>query len=612
MSNHSISSLPEAPAPEALDANTRSNKDPEKLDPKSKHFIESDAGDGSNREDQYLHGVKLVLCFVAVFACMFLVALDQTIVVTLLTVVGSHFNGFSQVGWLSSGFLLSMSVLGALWGKLSIIFGRKAALLIAILLFEAGSLMCALASSMNVLIGGRVFAGVGGGGIAVLVFVVISEIFPIEKRPLSMGLMGCTFAIASVLGPLIGGAFTDHVSWRWCFYINLPIGGLAAAFLFVVFNPPKSKGNFKEKLKMIDYFGTFLMVVGLVLLLLGLTFGSGNQYKWNSAAVICCFVIGGVVFLVFCVWNYKFSKNPVVPPEVVVIPQVMASSLTLGCTMSFFISSMLYLAIYFQVIHGQDALKSGILTLPMIIPLVISSISGGGLIHKTKFVKPFSVGAAILSCIGTGLLCLLEVDSSSSKKIGLLIVVGVGVGFQMQASIMSAQISAPKTPGGTILTVTFVNFLRSLGGALAGDLADVVYNSTLGSKLPKAIANAPEDIAQELAKVDIAALKESVTIIKTLSPAAQNLIKQQIMLAIKNVFYMGIAFAGLSLIFSLFVTNHRLPSVSVGANAAKKEEDGEGEENKVAQEADDSHDHFDGKDTQSDVSGEVKHPEKAA
>lgn len=606
MSNHSISSLPEVPAPQALNT---VNQDPEKLDPKPKHFIESDAGDGSNREDQYLHGTKLVLCFVAVFSCMFLVALDQTIVVTLLTVVGSHFNGFSQVGWLSSGFLLSMAVLGAFWGKISIIFGRKAALLAAIVLFEAGSLMCALAPSMNVLIGGRVFAGVGGGGIAVLVFVVISEIFPIEKRPLSMGLMGCTFAIASVLGPLIGGAFTDHVSWRWCFYINLPIGGLAAAFLFVVFNPPKSKGNFKEKLLMIDYFGTFLMIVGLVLLLLGLTFGSDNQYKWNSAAVICCFVIGGVVFIAFCLWNSNFSKNPVVPPEVVRIPQVIASALTLSSTFGYFISSMLYLAIYFQVIHGQNALKSGILTLPLIIPLVISSISGGALIHKTKFVKPFSVGGAVVGFIGCGLLTLLEVDSSSSMKIGLLIMVGVGVGFQMQASIMSAQISAPKTPGGTILTVTFINFMRSLGGALSGDLADVVYNTTLGKNLPKAIANAPEDIAQELSKIDIAALKQSVTIIETFSPAAQNLIKQQIMKSIRNVFYMGIGYAGLTMICCLFISNHRLPTMSIGANAAKKQESGEGEESKEIAEANEILNHSDSKDTQSNESSEARKPE---
>lgn len=210
------------------------------------------------------------------FLVSFLVALDQTIVATLLTVVGNKSNGFDKVGWLSSGFLLSMAVFVATWGKLSIIFGRKITMFIAIVLFEAGSLMCALANSMDVLIGGRVLAGIGGGGIQLLVFIVITEVVRLESRPLSMAGLGCTFAVASVLGPLIGGAFTSKVSWRWSFYINLPIGGLAAAFFFWAFNPPKTKGNLKQKAKMIDYIGTMLLTAGLVVFLLALTFVGCN------------------------------------------------------------------------------------------------------------------------------------------------------------------------------------------------------------------------------------------------------------------------------------------------------------------------------------------------
>ena len=188
-------------------------------DSEKKVFVEADAGDGTNREEHHLHGTQLMMCILSVFLCLFLFALD----------------GFDRIGWLSSGFLLSTAVLVPSWGKVAMVFGRKITMYAAILIFEAGSLMCALSNNMNTLIGGRVLAGVGGGGVQSLSFVITSEVVPIERRPFAMAAMGCTFAVASVLGPLVGGAFTDNVSWRWCFYINLPIGAVAAIALFFSF-----------------------------------------------------------------------------------------------------------------------------------------------------------------------------------------------------------------------------------------------------------------------------------------------------------------------------------------------------------------------------------------
>ncbi|KAM9921462.1 hypothetical protein OXX80_012169, partial [Metschnikowia pulcherrima] len=159
----------------------------------SKKFFEADAGDGTRREDFYLTGVTLGLCVLSLFLCMFLFALDQLIVATLLSTVGNKFNAVNQIGWLTSGFLISMTVLVLVWGKIAIIFGRKTSMVAAVVLFEAGSLMCALSNSMNVLIGGRVLAGVGGGGIQTLVFIVITEVFPIQKRPMGIAIIGCTF-----------------------------------------------------------------------------------------------------------------------------------------------------------------------------------------------------------------------------------------------------------------------------------------------------------------------------------------------------------------------------------------------------------------------------------
>lgn len=235
-----------------MSVQSSSNSTPTAVDPEDhlhKKFIESDAGDGTKREDHFLTGIRLVLCFASLFLSIFLMALDQTIVSTLLSVVGNHFNAFNKVTWLSSGFSLASCTFIQPFGKLSIIFGRKYAILAAIALFEAGSLMCALAPNMNTLIGGRVLGGVGAAGIQGIVFVVVAEIVPIEKRPIGMAVISCTFAIASVLGPLIGGAFTSHVTWRWAFYINLPIGGVAVGFLLFAFNPPRPSGDISRALR---------------------------------------------------------------------------------------------------------------------------------------------------------------------------------------------------------------------------------------------------------------------------------------------------------------------------------------------------------------------------
>ncbi|KAK6460667.1 multidrug-resistance transporte [Scheffersomyces coipomensis] len=552
----------------------------------SKQFIESDAGDGTKREDQYLHGSRLAACFVAIFLCMFLAALDQTIVTTILTTVGDKFNSFDQVGWLASGFLMTMAIFIQPFGKLSIIFGRKYTMMVAIVIFEAGSLMCALSPNMNVLIGGRVLGGIGAAGIQGLTFVIISEVVPIEKRPIGMAVMSCVFALASVLGPLIGGAFTTHVSWRWCFYINLPIGGIAMTFFIWAFNPPRPKVDMWEEVKKFDYFGTFLLIAGFVVFLLALTFG-GNAYSWHSAPVILCFVLGGLTLVAFTIWNVYFSKNQIFPNEITRVPQIIASVLTISGSFAFFITSIVYLSIYFQVIHEATAMASGLHTLPLVISVVVSAMVSGILIQKFKYVKPWGVAAGIIGPIGCGLLCLLEVDSSFSAQVGLLILAGVSAGMQMQPSILSGQISAPKTAGSLIMVTSFINFARSMAAAIGCDLGDAVYTSSLKSLFKKAIEHETNpQILSDLQGVDVQRLVSNNAFVKELSPATQYFIKSQSMGAIRNVFYMCIGFAAISTIASLFITNKRLPDAPSGApKPADKEKE---EEEEVVEKSEDN------------------------
>lgn len=539
-----------------------------------KKFIESDAGDGTTREEQYLLGAKLILCIFSIFFCLFLFALDQTIVATLLTEVGNKFNAFDRIGWLTSGFLISMAALVAVWGKLSLIFGRKLTMIVAIVLFEAGSLMCALADNMDVLIGGRVLAGVGGGGIQTMTFIIITEILPIQKRPLGMALLGCVFAVASVLGPLIGGAFTSHVSWRWCFYINLPVGGAAGVLFIYCFNPPKTKGNWKEKILMIDYIGVVLMTAGFVVLLMALTLASGNEYEWDSGAVIACFVVGGVTFIAFCVWNFIYSKHPLLPWEVVKVIQVSAAAFSMFGTFAYFMAGVLYISIYFQVVHNASAWESGVHLLPMIISTVITSIALGILIKKTRHIKPFAILGAAMGMVGCGIITLLDVDSSNANKIGLLIPLGIGVGFQMQLSILGAQVAAPKSPGSTIMATTLVNVCRTFGGALAGALADAVYSAALTNHMKKTLPEQGSEVAKELSGVNLESLITSTTLLGDLSPSARAYVKSEVMNAIRDTFYMALGFSAIAMIFTVFQTNRRLPDVDLAENQQEiKEKD---------------------------------------
>ena len=540
----------------------------------SKKFKEADAGDGTSKEDHYLHGTQLILCFVSLFLVLFIFALDQTIIATILTTVGTKFNSFAQVGWLSSGFLLAMAVFIQPFGKLSIIIGRKWAMVVAIILFEGGSLMCALASSMNVLIGGRVLAGVGGAGINSCVFVIASEVVPINKRPFALSIFSVTFAIASVLGPLIGGAFTSHVTWRWAFYINLPVGGLALAVFLYSFRPPTPKVDIKAELLRFDYFGTFLLISGCVVFLLALTFGT-EEFPWNSGAVISCFVIGPVLLIAFCIWNFGFSKNQIIGTEVVKVPQIIASTLCISGMFSAFIMSLIYGSIYFQVIKDASPLGAGLHLLPTVIAVVISSMASGILVQKLRFVKPYNIASGILGPIGCGLLTLLQVDSSFSKQVGLLIIIGVSAGLAMQPSILSAQIKAPKTPSGMIMTTIFINFSRSILSAFGTVLADAVYTASLRNIFKKNVAKLTDpEILQDLQKLNINELISSTEILKTLNPETVHFVKTQIMDAIRNVYYTTIGFAVISFLACFFVTNKKLPAqVEMRPKTEKKDEE---------------------------------------
>lgn len=543
------------------DGSNHHEADNDNYDDDGDNVLES-AGDGTTAADQVLHGIPLLLCALALLLCVFLVALDQTIVATILEEVGSKFGDFGKVSWVSSGFLLPTAVLAMNWGKISLVFGRKYTMIVAIVLFEIGSLVCALANSMNMLIGGRVLAGVGGGGIQVMVFIIVTEIVTIDKRGMLQGLVGAAFGIASVVGPLVGGAFTSNVTWRWCFYINLPIGGFAVLCIWYLFNPPPPKGSLKEKLLAIDYLGTFLLAAGLIFVLLALTFGSTDK-PWNSAMVIAFFVVGGVMLIAFGVWNFGFSKIPLVPARVAKIPQVIAVCISFFLVFNAFMSAVLYLSTYFQVAKNADAMHSGLFLLPMIISLVIFSILMGIVVSKTRLTKPYAFFGTAVASIGFGVMSMLEADTGPAKRIGYLILPGIGIGCLFQSMALSIQVAAPKDQGGVLVATAMIGFFRSLGGTVGSALGQTIQSVIFSGKVSK--LNLPSD-------VDPLALLNSPELIRKLPKELADKILDAFVDGFHAVIYYGAASAAVAFFIVFFFTNKKIPKSNDGKKDEKAKE----------------------------------------
>lgn len=530
------------------------------VEPKKYH--ESDAGDGSKAVDQHLTGMALIFTLLSAILALFASALDQTIVATLLTKVGEDFNDFEKVGWIASSYALPMATLAPSYGKISIAFGRKYSLIGGLVLFMVGSLIAARANSMNMLIGGRVIQGVGAGCMQAMVMVILTEIVPISKRSLSMMAIGITFSVASALGPFIGGAFTSHVTWRWCFYLNLPIGGIGIAALWFAYHPPKPKGNLLVKLRSIDYIGTFLINVGVILPLLAITFG-GADFPWNSGAVISCFVLGVVALVAFAVYNFRYSSIPIIIPQNVSNPMVLLPSLCGFLAFLQFMVSAIYVALYLQVVLNNLALDSGIKLLPYIVSLSIASVVCGVFMRITNLVKTPLIFCATTTTLGSGLLLLLKSHTSFGTIFGVEIVNGVGAGFSFQPTLISAQLNAPSNVQGSLINVTTFNtFCKSLGGAVGVILGQLILRVSVENKMSDYLLTLTSQELAILQKYPLDSLQSNPAVLHHLpEPFKQNFL-EIFVASFHNIFYFLLGISVLLIVLSLFTTNKNIPKDS--------------------------------------------------
>lgn len=417
--------------------------------------------------------------------------------------------------------------------------------MIALAIFELGSLICGVAPNSTALIIGRAVAGVGAAGIFSGAILIVANTVPLRQRPTYMGLIGGMYGIASVAGPLMGGAFTDHLTWRWCFYINLPFGALTAAFIIPFFKiqrrGAKTQATFMEQLKKFDLEGTALFLPAIICLLLALQWG-GSKYEWKSAQIIALLVLCGVLIIGFLVVQWWKQEDATVPPRVFMNRNVWGSAWFGAMLGACFFVLVYYLPIWFQAIKGVSATKSGIMNLPAILGLVIISMTAGGIVTVVGYYTPFMLLSSVLMAIGAGLLSTFEVDSDHSKWIGYQFIFGAGVGFGMQQTLIAVQTTLPQAdiPIGTATMM----FTQTLGGALFISVGQNVFTNQLLKNLKTVVPGLDPAFVLTVGATE---LKNRIP--KDMLPGVLTAYN----LTLTQVFYVSVATGALSIIGAAFV-----------------------------------------------------------
>ncbi|KAL3426835.1 efflux pump [Phlyctema vagabunda] len=433
-------------------------------------------------EHDYITGVKLAVVIASITLVCFLMMLDMSIVVTAIPRITSDFHSLQDVGWYGSTYLLSSCALQPLAGKIYTNFGTKISFLSFLGLFEFGSTLCGAAQSSNMLIIGRFVAGLGSSGLVNGALTIIAASAPMPKRPALMGIMMAFAQLGIIGGPLIGGVLTQYASWRWCFYINLPIGAVSAIFLLLIKIPDRmskakrKEATWKQVLGKLDLGGFVLFAPFATMFLMALQWG-GSEYPWKSATIIGLFCGAGGMLAIFAAWESYVGDEAMIPYSVVRKKVVWSSCLVIG----FFFGSVLvhtyYLPIYFQAVRGTSPTMSGVDVLPGILSQMLLAVVSGVLVGKLGYYLPWTVTSAILIAIASGLLSTLTPHTSTSKWIGYQLLAGFGRGCGMQMPIVAVQNILP--PEQIPIGMSLIVFCQTFGGSLFLAFAQTIFNSGL-------------------------------------------------------------------------------------------------------------------------------------
>ncbi|KAI4915714.1 hypothetical protein J4E90_004160 [Alternaria incomplexa] len=505
-------------------------------------------------QDEFPQRTKLqiFLIMLSLAVAVLLVALDITIVTTALPTISAEFNSASGYTWIGSAYLIAQSAATPIWGKISDIFGRKPILLLTNAIFFVGSLLAGVAVNMDMLIAARVIQGIGGGGLITLVNITISDLFSVRDRGAYFGIIGGVWALASSLGPVVGGLFTQKVSWRWCFYINLPFDGVAFLILLFFLDVKTPKTPLREGLKAVDWLGSLAMVGGVIMLLLGLEFG-GISHPWDSATVLCLIIFGAVVIGIFFAIEWRVAPYPLMPLDLFSKRSNLAALATCFFHSFVFISGNYFLPLYFQAVLGATPILSGVYLLPTAVSLSFLSAFTGIFIKKTGQYLPMIWFGMIMMTLGFGLFIDFDVNSSWAKIIVYQIIAGIGVGPNFQSPLIALQSLVPKRDIATA-TATF-GFTRNLGSAISVVVGGVIFNNEMKSKQSQLAASLGPETASRFGGGSAGA---NVGLIQSLPDEQKSVARTAFADSLSTMWILYVAFAVVGLVVSLLITRNKL------------------------------------------------------
>ncbi|KAJ5320220.1 hypothetical protein PENANT_c010G03433 [Penicillium antarcticum] len=431
-----------------------------------------------------LTGIPLFLVITGLGLSIFLMSLDSSIIATAIPRITSQFNSTGDIGWYGSAYSFAMCALQPIAGKLFANFEMKHMFLACFTVFELGSLLCALAVNSPMLIVGRAIAGSGAAGCFTGAFCIVAISIPLVKRPFYIGILQSTFGIATIIGPVLGGAFTEHVTWRWCFWINLPIGAVTIMTLVLFFKPPP-RGSTKApsvlaRLEKLDFLGCFLFAPAIIMIFLALQWG-GSEHAWKSATIVGLFIGGAGLGVVFALWQIRRGDNAMIPPRLITERTIFFS-----CFSEFFAMGAVYISIYylpewFQVIKGAPPTKSGVMYLPLALSDVLSATLTGASLKYLGYPNPYMLLGTGLMSIATGLFSTFSLGTPHQQWIPFQVLQGLGVGMTLSMPYVATQtvLKPEDIPVGTSLLQCFQFFGASVNLAIA----EAIFENKLVSRL---------------------------------------------------------------------------------------------------------------------------------
>lgn len=486
--------------------------------------------------DEYPSVIRRTVIVIGVALALFCVGIDLTIIATAIPRITDQFSGIELIGWYGSSFFLALACFQPFWGKVYQYFPLKYTFILAVFIFEIGSLIAGVAPSSTVLITGRAITGVGGAGIATGGYAILTVVARSELRPIFTGLVTTVYSIANVIGPIMGGAFAEHASWRWCFYINLPFGGVSGVIIFLFFKSqktirPKELVPFREKLAHLDFLGITLALGSLICFTRALQV-AGTTKPWSSSEVIGLLVGSFVLMLAFIVSQRVLSDRAMMVRKILKM-RVVVIGMMFGFLHEGGFFTLLYaLPIYFQAVSDVSPAEAGVRNIPLLLSCGIGSTIAGFVVSKYRHFVPLMVWASGGGCIGTGLIYMLDAHSPSSQWIGYQVLAGLAFGTGLPLAIIAGQahVSNEDLPSATAMLL----FTFNIGAALSLAAAQSMLDNSLLKHLPTLAPNINPK----------AVIQAGATEIRTTFPNDVPGIVQAYLEGLRTVYILIIAFTG--------------------------------------------------------------------